>query len=71
MCCCVVRSELRCVVVLLCSMLEDFSQEVDNTHSKLDSVMKKLAKVSHMTSGTTSTAVHPGVLPQCALLCVQ
>ncbi|CAL8310293.1 unnamed protein product [Lota lota] len=31
-------------------MLEDFTHEVDNTHSKLDNVMKKLAKVSHMTS---------------------
>lgn len=32
-------------------MLDDFSHEVDQTHSKLDNVMKKLAKVSHMTSG--------------------
>lgn len=32
-------------------MLDDFSHEMDNTHSKLDNVMKKLAKVSHMTSG--------------------
>ncbi|CAL8251932.1 unnamed protein product [Merluccius merluccius] len=31
-------------------MLDDFTHEVDNTHSKLDNVMKKLAKVSHMTS---------------------
>ncbi|CAF89784.1 unnamed protein product, partial [Tetraodon nigroviridis] len=31
-------------------MLDDFSHEMDNTHSKLDNVMKKLAKVSHMTS---------------------
>ncbi|KAI9514507.1 hypothetical protein NQZ68_032895 [Dissostichus eleginoides] len=31
-------------------MLDDFTHEVDNTHSRLDSVMKKLAKVSHMTS---------------------
>ncbi|XP_056894649.1 syntaxin-6 [Takifugu flavidus] len=31
-------------------MLDDFSHEVDKTHSKLDNVMKKLAKVSHMTS---------------------
>lgn len=34
-----------------CRMLDDFSHEMDNTHSKLDNVMKKLAKVSHMTSG--------------------
>ncbi|KAL3047940.1 syntaxin-6 [Trematomus bernacchii] len=31
-------------------MLDDFTHEVDNTHSRLDNVMKKLAKVSHMTS---------------------
>ncbi|XP_061540541.1 syntaxin-6 [Phycodurus eques] len=31
-------------------MLDDFGQEMDNTHSRLDNVMKKLAKVSHMTS---------------------
>ncbi|KAM9848980.1 syntaxin-6 [Aulostomus maculatus] len=31
-------------------MLDDFSHEVDNTQSRLDNVMKKLAKVSHMTS---------------------
>ena len=32
-------------------MLDDFGNEMDSTHSRLDSVMKKLAKVSHMTSG--------------------
>ncbi|ETE66943.1 Syntaxin-6, partial [Ophiophagus hannah] len=31
-------------------MLDDFSHEVDSTQSRLDNVMKKLAKVSHMTS---------------------
>ncbi|XP_062308476.1 syntaxin-6 isoform X2 [Osmerus eperlanus] len=31
-------------------MLDDFGNEMDSTHSRLDSVMKKLAKVSHMTS---------------------
>ncbi|XP_049587511.1 syntaxin-6 [Syngnathus scovelli] len=31
-------------------MLDDFGQEMDSTHSRLDNVMKKLAKVSHMTS---------------------
>ncbi|KAA0712140.1 Syntaxin-6 [Triplophysa tibetana] len=31
-------------------MLDDFSHDMDNTQSRLDSVMKKLAKVSHMTS---------------------
>lgn len=32
-------------------MLDDFGHEMDNTQSRLDNVMKKLAKVSHMTSG--------------------
>ncbi|XP_042560106.1 syntaxin-6-like, partial [Clupea harengus] len=31
-------------------MLDDFSHEMDSTHSRLDNVMKKLAKVSHMSS---------------------
>ncbi|XP_059136364.1 syntaxin-6 [Peromyscus eremicus] len=31
-------------------MLDDFSHELESTQSRLDSVMKKLAKVSHMTS---------------------
>ncbi|XP_059399605.1 syntaxin-6 [Carassius carassius] len=30
--------------------LDDFSHEMDSTQSRLDNVMKKLAKVSHMTS---------------------
>uniref|UniRef100_H3B737 Syntaxin 6 n=1 Tax=Latimeria chalumnae TaxID=7897 RepID=H3B737_LATCH len=34
-------------------MLDDFSQELDSTQSRLDNVMKKLAKVSHMTSDQT------------------
>lgn len=37
--------------VFSCRMLDDFSHDMDKTHSKLDNVMKKLAKVSHMTSG--------------------
>uniref|UniRef100_A0A3Q2ZWV2 Syntaxin 6 n=1 Tax=Kryptolebias marmoratus TaxID=37003 RepID=A0A3Q2ZWV2_KRYMA len=32
------------------AMLDDFGHEMDNTQSRLDNVMKKLAKVSHMTS---------------------
>ncbi|XP_023404986.1 syntaxin-6 isoform X3 [Loxodonta africana] len=32
-------------------MLDDFSHELETTQSRLDNVMKKLAKVSHMTSG--------------------
>ncbi|XP_072255571.1 syntaxin-10 [Pyxicephalus adspersus] len=31
-------------------MLDDFSHEMDNTQSRMDSVLKRLAKVSHMTS---------------------
>lgn len=31
-------------------MLDEFSYELDNTQNRLDNVMKKLAKVSHMTS---------------------
>nr|XP_016848497.1 PREDICTED: syntaxin-6 isoform X2 [Anolis carolinensis] len=31
-------------------MLDDFAHEMDSTQSRLDNVMKKLAKVSHMTS---------------------
>ncbi|XP_068176501.1 syntaxin-6 [Antennarius striatus] len=31
-------------------MLDDFGHEMENTQSRLDNVMKKLAKVSHMTS---------------------
>lgn len=34
-----------------CRMLDDFGHEMDHTQSRLDNVMKKLAKVSHMTSG--------------------
>lgn len=32
-------------------MLDDFGNELDNTDSKLDSTMKKVAKVLHMTNG--------------------
>ncbi|KAM9312489.1 syntaxin-10 [Gastrophryne carolinensis] len=31
-------------------MLDHFSHEMDNTHNRMDSVLKRLAKVSHMTS---------------------
>ncbi|KAK2084674.1 Syntaxin-6 [Saguinus oedipus] len=37
-------------------MLEDFSHELESTQSRLDNVMKKLAKVSHMTSAYRGTA---------------
>lgn len=39
------------LTVLYCRMLDDFGQQMENTQSRLDNVMKKLAKVSHMTSG--------------------
>uniref|UniRef100_A0A7D9NM03 Syntaxin 6 n=1 Tax=Xenopus tropicalis TaxID=8364 RepID=A0A7D9NM03_XENTR len=32
-------------------MLDDFSHELDTAQSRMDNVLKKLAKVSHMTSG--------------------
>ncbi|XP_053573800.1 syntaxin-10 [Bombina bombina] len=31
-------------------MLDDFSHEMDNTQTRMDSVLKRMAKVSHMTS---------------------
>uniref|UniRef100_A0A8D0BAT3 Syntaxin 10 n=1 Tax=Salvator merianae TaxID=96440 RepID=A0A8D0BAT3_SALMN len=30
-------------------MLEDFAQEMDNTHSRMDGVLRKMARVSHIT----------------------
>jgi len=35
-------------------MLDDFSREMDTTETKMDNVMKKMAKVLHMSSGTTT-----------------
>ena len=32
-------------------MLDDFAQEMDTTDSKMDNVMKKMAKVLHMSNG--------------------
>ncbi|KAG8550648.1 hypothetical protein GDO81_022949 [Engystomops pustulosus] len=31
-------------------MLDEFSYEMDNTQSRMDTVLKRMAKVSHMTS---------------------
>ncbi|XP_029355755.1 syntaxin-6 isoform X2 [Echeneis naucrates] len=45
-------------------MLDDFGHEMDNTHSRLDNVMKKLAKVSHMTSDRRQWCAI------CVLLCI-
>jgi len=35
-------------------MLDDFSREMDTTETKMDNVMKKLAKVLHMSSGISA-----------------
>lgn len=43
---CLNDCELFCVF----SMLGDFGDEMDQTSSRMDSVLKKLEKVSHMTS---------------------
>ena len=32
-------------------MLDDFAHEMDTSESKMDNVMKKMAKVMHMSSG--------------------
>lgn len=32
-------------------MLDDFGNELENTESKIDSTMKKIAKVLHMNNG--------------------
>nr|XP_015101159.1 syntaxin-6 isoform X2 [Vicugna pacos] len=41
-------------------MLDDFSHELESTQSRLDNVMKKLAKVSHMTSVNCCCKFLPG-----------
>lgn len=35
------------------SMLDAFAHEMDHTQSRMDGVLRKMAKVSHMTSGKT------------------
>lgn len=35
-------------------MLDDFGNELENTESKIDSTMKKMAKVLHMNNGNGS-----------------
>ena len=37
-------------------MLDDFAHEMDTTDSKMDNVMKKMAKVMHMSSGKPFTS---------------
>ena len=34
-----------------CRMLDDFAHEMDTTETKMDNVMKKMAKVLHMSNG--------------------
>lgn len=38
-------------------MLDDFGNEFDTTESKLDTTMKKVAKVLHMNNGECATLV--------------
>jgi len=35
-------------------MLDDFGHEMDHTESRMDNVMKKMAKVLHMSTGKQS-----------------
>ena len=35
-------------------MLDDFGHEIENTESRMDNVMKKMAKVLHMSNGNLS-----------------
>ena len=37
--------------ILFYRMLDDFGQEMENTDHKMDNVMKKMAKVMHMSNG--------------------
>jgi len=37
--------------VIFCRMLDEFGNELENTDSKLDTTMKKVAKVLHMSNG--------------------
>jgi len=38
-------------------MLDDFSREMDTTETKMDNVMKKMAKVLHMSSGINCLSI--------------
>lgn len=35
----------------ICRMLDDFGHEMEQTESRMDNVMKKMAKVLHMSTG--------------------
>lgn len=39
-------------------MLDDFGNELENTESKIDSTMKKMAKVLHMNNGKFYLSSH-------------
>ena len=41
-----------------CRMLDDFSREMDTTETKMDNVMKKMAKVLHMSSGINCFSIY-------------
>ena len=41
----------KILVSFLPRMLDDFRQEIETTESRMDNVMKKMAKVLHMSSG--------------------
>ena len=43
-------------------MLDDFGHEIENTESRMDNVMKKMAKVLHMSNGNLSCLYKIGVL---------
>ena len=44
-------------------MLDDFAHEMDTTESKMDNVMKKMAKVLHMSNGefTVNLSSHSAI----------
>ncbi len=47
----IIRFILRVNICAFCpSMLGEFNEEMDQTSSRMDSVLKKMEKVSHMTS---------------------
>ena len=41
-------------------MLDDFAHEMDNTETKMDNVMKKMAKVLHMSNGKSLILILTG-----------
>lgn len=46
------------------SMLGDFGEEMQQTSSRMDSVLKKLEKVSHMTSSEWTWKIHEAPQPK-------